>query len=175
MIKFGVNDRPDVTSILPEHGIKPEADVVSFPSLRPHLRVQHTRWIEIPRIIDGEDGILSVAEGQKNIPFNIKRVYYIYSLQYFQHVQRGKHAHKTLEQVLFCINGRCKVILNDGSETQEVILSRPHSGIYLGPRLWHVMHSFEDNCILLVFASDFFNEEDYIRNFDDYLEYLRRP
>jgi WxcM-like, C-terminal len=171
MNKNDSNNQAINISTLP---VEPKSGLFLFPVIQPQLHVQHTRWIEIPEIIDGKDGILSVAEDRKNIPFSIKRVYYIYNLQHHKHVQRGKHAHKTLEQVLFCINGSCKLTLHDGTETQEVSLFQPNAGIYLGPRVWHVMHTFEDNCILLVLASDFFNEEDYIRNYDDYLEHLHR-
>jgi mannose-6-phosphate isomerase-like protein (cupin superfamily) len=173
MIKRDKNNQPANISILPESFVEPKTDSVLFPSNQPRLQVKNTRWIEIPEIIDGKDGILSVAEEHKNIPFSIKRVYYIYGLELRGHIQRGKHAHKTLEQILFCINGSCKVTLHDGSETQEISLCRPNAGIYLGRRVWHVMHAFENNCILLVLASDLFSEEDYIRNYDDYLEHLK--
>ena len=135
--------------------------------------VHHAKWITIPEIKDGFDGIISVVEEAKTIPFNIKRVYYIYNLMNHSRVLRGKHAHKKLEQVLFCINGSCDIVLNDGENVQVIGLSDPHIGIYLGPRLWHVMHNFRNNCILLAFASDYFKESDYIRKFDSFLQYIK--
>jgi hypothetical protein len=172
VIKVAVQNRPIDASLSSESFFGSKTD---FPwsNDKRELRVQHAHWIEIPEIIDGNDGILSVAEEHKNIPFSVKRVYYIYNLLNHRDIQRGKHAHKTLEQALFCINGSCRVTLHDGSNTQEVDLHRPNVGIYLGPSMWHVMHSFENNCILLVLASDFFKEEDYIRNYDDYLEHIQ--
>jgi mannose-6-phosphate isomerase-like protein (cupin superfamily) len=139
-----------------------------------NLIVGNARWIKIEPIKDGFDGTISVAEELKSIPFMIKRVYYIYNLMNHESVMRGKHAHRTLEQVLFCISGSCSVVLNDGANIQTVEVSDPNKGLYLGPRLWHVMNNFRNNCILLVMASDYFNEEDYIRNFDEFVEYLKQ-
>jgi len=137
------------------------------------ITVRNAKWIRIPEIKDGFDGSISVAEEAKNIPFKIKRVYYIYNLMNHSKVLRGKHAHKKLEQVLFCINGSCTFILNDGKKVQKVVLNEPSTGLYLGPRLWHVMCNFRNNCILLAFASEFFKESDYIRDFDKFLQYCK--
>ena len=138
------------------------------------ITVNHCRWVRIPMIKDGFDGIISVAEEARTIPFKIKRVYYIYNLIHHSRVLRGKHAHKKLRQVLFCVNGSCDIVLNDGKNIQVVELNEPNTGLYLGPRLWHVMHNFRNNCILLVFTSDYFKESDYLRNFDAFLRYLKR-
>lgn len=137
------------------------------------LIVNNARWIEIPEIRDGFDGIISVVEEAKTIPFKIKRVYYIYNLMNHSRVLRGKHAHKKLEQVLFCINGNCDIVLDDGVHKQTIALDKPHIGIYLGTRLWHVMQKFRNNCILLAFASDYYKESDYIRNYDRFLKYVK--
>jgi dTDP-4-dehydrorhamnose 3,5-epimerase-like enzyme len=133
--------------------------------------LKNCRTIELPRIVDEKDGIISVAESFKNIPFAIKRVYYIYQLNYNDSI-RGKHAHKKLEQILFCINGSVVIDVDDGEKRQNIKLDKPNIGLYLGPELWHVMRRFSHNCILLVFASDFYNEEDYIRNYDEFLAYI---
>jgi dTDP-4-dehydrorhamnose 3,5-epimerase-like enzyme len=137
------------------------------------ITVRNAKWIRIPEIKDGFDGIISVVEEAKNIPFKIKRVYYIHNLMNHSKVLRGMHAHKKLKQVLFCINGSCDIILNDGKNVQAVTLDEPSTGLYLGPRLWHVMHNFRNNCILLAFASEFFKESDYIRNFDRFIAYIK--
>jgi hypothetical protein len=138
------------------------------------ITVNHSRWVRLPQIKDGFDGIISVAEELRSIPFALKRVYYISNLIHHNKVFRGKHAHKKLEQVIFCISGSCDIVLNDGKNIQVVELKEPNIGLYLGPRLWHVMHNFRNNCILLVFSSDYFKESDYIRNFDRFLRYLKR-
>ncbi|MBN2037182.1 MAG: FdtA/QdtA family cupin domain-containing protein [Chitinispirillaceae bacterium] len=137
--------------------------------------VRNCAWITIPRIKDGFDGVISVVEEARAIPFSIRRVYYIYNLMNHDRVLRGKHAHKKLRQVLFCINGSCDIILNDGKNVQVVELCEPHIGLYVGNRLWHVMHNFRNNCILLVFASEYFKESDYIRDFDAFLKYVSSP
>jgi hypothetical protein len=135
------------------------------------LIVTNTRFIEITTIRDGFDGIISVADEMKNIPFAIKRVYYIYNLINHEMVMRGKHAHKSLEQVLFCVNGGCSVLLDDGVNKQEIDLTRPDVGVYVGPGVWHIMRHFINNPILVVVASDYFNEADYIRNYNDFLTF----
>jgi dTDP-4-dehydrorhamnose 3,5-epimerase-like enzyme len=137
------------------------------------LTVKHSGFIVLRRIEDGADGTISVAEYNKNIPFEIKRVYYIYELNNADAV-RGKHAHKELQQVLFCINGSCKIGLDDGASKQDVVLDKPNIGILLGTELWHTMKDFSDNCILLVLASDVYDEDDYIRDYDLFIEYVNR-
>jgi hypothetical protein len=133
--------------------------------------VRNCSWVLIPAIKDGFDGTISVAETSKNIPFEIKRVFYIYNLVRHDNVSRGKHAHKTLAQVLFCVNGSCRVTLHDGDKQQTVELTEPNRGIYIGPLVWNTLSDFRNNCILLVFASDFFYEKDYIRDFNEFLHY----
>lgn len=135
--------------------------------------VKNARFIKLKTIIDGIDGTISVAENKKQVPFDIKRVYYIYNLDNSRAI-RGKHAHKKLEQVLFCINGTCNIGLDDGENQQTIMLDKPHIGIYLGIELWHTMKKFSDNCILLVLASDVYGEKDYIRNYDEFTEYISR-
>lgn len=131
--------------------------------------VKHSGYIELPRIQDGKDGTISVAEYENHIPFEIKRVYYIYGLNNPEAI-RGKHAHKELEQVLFCISGSCKIGLDDGTRKQDILLDQPNKGILLGTELWHTMREFSKNCILLVLASDIYNENDYIRDYDRFIE-----
>jgi len=133
--------------------------------------VKHSQYIEISRIPDGHDGVISVAENHKNIPFDVKRVYYIYDLNNPEAI-RGKHAHKKLEQVLFCISGSCEIGLDDGTTKQTIKLDKPNIGVYLGIELWHTMQKFSNHCILLVLASDYYNASDYIRDYDEFLEYI---
>ena len=124
---------------------------------------KNCKIIELPTIQDGKDGCLSVAEG---LPFQIKRVYYIYNLN--GNAIRGKHAHKKLEQLLFCISGSFIMELDDGVTKQIIGLDEPNVGIYLGPNLWHTMSHFSEDCIILVLASDYYDESDYIRNYSQF-------
>ncbi|MFC2140727.1 FdtA/QdtA family cupin domain-containing protein [Acidobacteriota bacterium] len=135
--------------------------------------VKNARFIKLKTIVDGIDGTIAVAENCKQIPFEIQRAYYIYNLGNPKAV-RGKHAHKKLEQVLFCINGTCEIGLDDGENQQAVSLDKPDIGIYLGVELWHTMKKFSDNCILLVLASAVYNERDYIRCYDEFTDYISR-
>lgn len=134
--------------------------------------IDNFKMIEINRIVDGKDGIISVAEAMRDIPFDIKRTYYIYNLKSNQSI-RGKHAHKQLEQVLFCINGSFELLVDDGKRRKSLILDTPNKGVYLGKMLWHEMKGFENNCILLVLASDYYKETDYIRNYDTFLSIIK--
>jgi dTDP-4-dehydrorhamnose 3,5-epimerase-like enzyme len=135
--------------------------------------VKNSKLIELQTIVDGIDGIISVAENFNQIPFEIKRVYYIYDLNNPDAI-RGKHAHKKLEQVLFCINGSCEIGIDDGTKQQTVVLDKPHVGIYLGVELWHTMDKFSHNCILLVIASDIYKESDYLRSYDEFIHYINQ-
>jgi len=135
------------------------------------IRVKNCKVIKLPIIQDGKDGCLSVAESFHNIPFKIKRVYYIYNINN-KNAIRGMHAHKKLQQVIFCINGSFFLRLNDGTKKQDIILDEPNIGIYIGVELWHTMKRFSEDCILLVFASDFYDESDYIRNYSQFIKYL---
>ena len=133
--------------------------------------IKNYKLIKLKQIIDKKDGILSIAEEKVQIPFKIKRVYHIYGLNNIS-ANRGYHAHKRLEQVIFCINGSFKLMIDDGTNKKNLILNNPNKGVYIGKKLWHTMSKFSRNCIMLVFASDFFNESDYIRDYDNFLKYI---
>ncbi|MCJ8513145.1 sugar 3,4-ketoisomerase [Acinetobacter lwoffii] len=124
-------------------------------------------WIELPNLGDHR-GSLVVAEANRNIPFSIQRLYYIFGAQ--PDVPRGFHAHKELQQIAFCIQGSCKILMNNGKERQEVLIGQPNKGLFIPPMVWHEMHGFSEDCILLVLASDHYDESDYIRNYDQFLE-----
>lgn len=127
--------------------------------------------INLPVIADGIDGKLSVAESLQNVPFEIKRVYYIYDLENPDAI-RGKHAHKRLEQVIFCINGNFVLGVDDGHNREELYINQRNSGVYLGTGLWHTMSQFSKDCVLLVFASDYYDESDYIRDYNEFKRFI---
>ena len=135
-----------------------------------NIKVKNSGYIELPRIIDDRDGVLCIMEGNRHIPFDVKRVYYINHLEN-HHSVRGKHAHKTLQQVIFCINGSFVLSLDDGHHKQDIHMWRDNIGVVLGAGLWHEMHSFSSGCTVLVVASDYYDETDYIRNYDEFLEF----
>ena len=116
-------------------------------------------------------GQLIALEEYKDIPFSVKRIYYIYDTA--PGVVRGFHAHKSLEQVLICIHGSCKIRLDDGQEKAIVPLDRPDEGLYIGHAMWREMFDFSPDAVLLVLASDYYNEADYIRKYGDFLKMVK--
>ncbi|XVJ50922.1 MAG: WxcM-like domain-containing protein [Vampirovibrio sp.] len=113
-------------------------------------------------------GSLVSLESQKNIPFDIQRIYYIYDTK--RDVPRGSHAHRDLEQVLVCVNGSCKVKVDDGQIVGVFELNTPEKGLYVGKMLWREMFDFSQGCVLLVLASAHYHPEEYIRDYDDFLK-----
>ena len=103
-------------------------------------------------------GNLISLEQHKNIPFDIKRVYYIFDTK--EGVRRGFHAHKKLNQVLICVSGSCKILLDDGQEKQEIKLHSPDKGLLIKSVIWREMFDFSENCILLVLASECYEDAD---------------
>ena len=118
--------------------------------------------------IGNTKGKLIALEQYNNIPFEIKRVYYIYDTP--EGKRRGFHAHKSLEQVAVCIKGACSFLLDNGKEKVNYRLSSPTNGLIIGTMLWHEMYDFTKDCILMVLASELYYESDYVRNYNQFLE-----
>lgn len=117
-----------------------------------------------------ERGQLVALEEQKDIPFQIKRVYYMYDTAV--EVHRGFHAHKSLEQILICIHGSCKILLDNGMEKKTVFLEKPYEGLYIANDIWREMYDFSADAVLMVLASDYYLEEDYIRDYNEFLHFI---
>ncbi len=115
-----------------------------------------------------ERGMLVALEEHNDIPFEIKRVYYMYDTK--EGVHRGFHAHKSLEQILICIHGSCKILMDNGTEKKVVSLEKPYEGLYISNAIWREMYDFSPDAVLLVLASDVYREEDYIRDYDEFLK-----
>ncbi|MBT9300642.1 sugar 3,4-ketoisomerase [Pseudomonas sp. TAE6080] len=113
-----------------------------------------------------ERGQLIALENNKNIPFEIKRVYYLTQTQ--EGVARGFHAHKELMQVAVCISGRCLMKLDDGIVQEDVWLDSPAKAILIRKMVWHEMHHFSSDCVLLVLADELYDEQDYIRSYSEF-------
>ena len=111
-------------------------------------------------------GQLIALEEFKDIPFKIKRVYYMYDT--LPDVTRGYHAHKKLKQILICIHGSCKIKLDNGKEKKIVPLEKPYEGLYVDNNMWREMYDFSDDAVLMVLASELYNEDDYIRDYDEF-------
>tara|TARA_B100001093_G_scaffold520325_1_gene614705 strand:+ start:2271 stop:2666 length:396 start_codon:yes stop_codon:yes gene_type:complete len=123
------------------------------------------KWLDLYNKSDNR-GNLVVAEAQKNIPFNINRVYCLYNLN---EEPRGFHAHKDLQQVVVCLSGSCKFLLDNGQEKETIDLNPDASGLFVDKMIWREMFSFSSDCVLMVLASEHYDENDYIRNYDDFL------
>lgn len=128
-------------------------------------KVRLIRKVKLPEVLD--DCFLYFAQAKDRIPFSIKRVYYI--LHTKTKLPRGLHAHKKNKQVIFCIQGSIKLILDNGRKKEEIILDKPNVGIFLDKLIWHEMHNFKKNTILLVLASMIFDEKDYIRDYEKFI------
>lgn len=119
----------------------------------------------------GDDrGQLVSLEEYTDIPFRIKRVYYMYDT--VSDVVRGHHAHKKLEQILVCVHSSCKIRLDNGREKKVVALKKPYEGLYVANNMWREMFDFSEDAVLMVFASEVYDESDYIRDYDEFLKFV---
>ena len=117
----------------------------------------------------GDDrGSLVALEEQKNIPFAIKRVYYLFDTK--KNVRRGFHAHKELKQLAIVLKGSCRFLLDNGTDKVEVLLDNPAQGLYIESFVWREMFDFSDDCVLMVLADAFYDENDYIRDYEHFIE-----
>jgi dTDP-4-dehydrorhamnose 3,5-epimerase-like enzyme len=132
-------------------------------------KIEDVSVIEIPRVHD-ERGLLAVIEGA-SIPFDIKRVYYLYDVP--SDAFRGGHAHKTLQQLIIPLSGSFDVHIKDGVDTKVINLNKPHKGLLIVPGIWREIDNFSSGCVCLVLASAEYDEADYIRDFDDFLAFKK--
>jgi hypothetical protein len=110
---------------------------------------------------------LIALEEKSNIPFEIKRVYYMFKTG--EDVRRGFHAHKTLKQVAIAVRGSCKFLLDDGTEQITVTLDHPAQGLLIESFMWREMFDFSPDCVLMVLADQLYDEADYVRNYDQFI------
>ena len=115
-----------------------------------------------------ERGSLVAIEGNRDIPFDIKRVYYIFATDI--NASRGFHAHKNLKQLAVCVTGKCRMVLDNGKKRESVWLDSATKGLIIEDLVWREMHEFSDDCVLLVLASEHFDKSDYIRNYIEFKE-----
>ncbi|MCR5233008.1 MAG: FdtA/QdtA family cupin domain-containing protein [Lachnospiraceae bacterium] len=129
------------------------------------------RVIRFP--IKGDNrGSLIALEQNKDIPFKIRRVYYITDTK--PGVVRGHHAHKKLKQVLICVHGSCKIGLDNGYEQEEVVLDSIDKGLVIEHNIWRTMYDFSEGAVLLVLASELYDPDDYIKDYQEFIKYIRR-
>ena len=125
--------------------------------------------IELPRITDPR-GNLTVGEANKNIPFDIKRVYWLYDVPGGE--CRGGHAHKQIKEILIAVSGSFHVTLDNGKEKQTFLLNHPYQGLLIDTKTWRTLDDFSSGAVCVVLASDFYDENDYIYDYNDFLQYI---
>ncbi|MCK5606212.1 WxcM-like domain-containing protein [Candidatus Pacearchaeota archaeon] len=126
--------------------------------------------IDLPKIAD-QRGNLSFIEGSRHVPFEIKRIYYLYDVPSGE--TRGGHAHKNLQQFMIAMNGSFDVILDDGFNKKKFHMNRAYYGLYIPSGVWRELDNFSSESVCLVLASDYYDEEDYIRDYRDFIKFTR--
>ncbi len=124
-------------------------------------------WINFEPKGDERGDLVALEQGI-HVPFVIKRIYYIYRTE--RGVSRGFHAHRNLKQILICLNGSVKILLDNGNAREQVLMDNPTKGLLIESMFWREMHEFSHDCVLLVLASEHYNEADYIRNYQEFLD-----
>ena len=127
--------------------------------------LQHCRWIELPVVHDPR-GNLSFIEGATHVPFDIRRIYYLYDVP--SGVERAGHAHRELSQLFISMSGSFDLVLEDGTESRTVHMNRSHRGYLLRPWVWRTVNNFSGNSVCLVLASEVYQASDYIRDYDEF-------
>lgn len=131
--------------------------------------VEDCRLVELDRHHSERKGNLSVVENGSTLPFDVKRVYYLYDVPGGE--SRGSHAHKELEQLIVAASGSFTVTLDDGCHKRSFFLNRPYIGLYVKPGLWRDLDDFSSGAVCMVFASEVYQAEDYIRDYDEFLQF----
>ncbi|MEQ6292391.1 FdtA/QdtA family cupin domain-containing protein [Vogesella sp. GCM10023246] len=117
-------------------------------------------------------GALVALEDAKNVPFEIRRVYYLFATQ--PEIRRGLHAHHKLKQMLIAVRGSCRILLDDGKEKINILLDDPTQGLIIDSLIWREMYQFSEDCVLLVLADQHYDESDYIRDYDIFIKTVRQ-
>ena len=135
------------------------------------MSVEDCKLIDLPKISDPR-GNLSFIEGGQHIPFEIKRVYYLYDVPGGS--DRGSHAHKSLHQFIVAMSGSFDVVLNDGNQKRRFHLNRSYYGLYMCPMMWRDLDNFSSGAVCMVLASSHYDQADYIRDYQEFLKMITR-
>jgi len=134
------------------------------------MALNDCKLIDLPKISDPR-GNLSFIEAGKDIPFDIKRVYYLYDVPGGS--DRGSHAHKKLHQFIVAMSGSFDVLLDDGKEKKRFHLNRSYNGLYVCPMMWRYLDNFSSGAVCMVLASSHYDETDYIRDYSDFISLIK--
>lgn len=132
--------------------------------------LDQVRIIDLPKVTD-QRGNLTFVEGGRHVPFEIKRIYYLYDVP--GGAERGGHAHKALQELIIAMSGSFDVVLDDGAQKKRVHLNRPYYGLYVPTMLWRELDNFSSGAVCMVLASNLYDEQDYYRNYRDFLDAAR--
>lgn len=146
--------------------LMPSAITMNF---LPMFTVDDCHIIELDRHHSQRKGDISVVESNKDLPFEIKRFYYLYDIP--GGVERGGHAHRKLYQFIVAVSGCFTVVLDDGKNQREFTLNRPYKGLLVVPGMWRTLEDFSSGSVCMVLASEYYDENDYIRDYASFLEY----
>lgn len=135
------------------------------------MPINDCKIIELPKITDPR-GNLTFVEGGNQIPFDIRRVYYLYDVP--GGAERGGHAHKALSQLIIAMSGSFDVILDEGGEKKRFHLNRSYQGLYVCPMMWRELDNFSSGSVCMVLASNIYEESDYYRDYNEYLKDLQK-
>lgn len=135
------------------------------------MPVRDCHILQLPKITDNR-GNLTFIEGGRHIPFDIKRVYYLYDVP--GGASRAAHGHKELQQLMIALSGSFDVTLDDGQEKAVFHLNRSYYGLYISPMTWRDLDNFSSGAVCMVLASDYYREEDYFRSYVDFLEAIKK-
>lgn len=136
------------------------------------MGIENCRLLEFPVITDPR-GNLTFVEANRHIPFDIKRVYYLYDVP--GGAERGGHAHKALQQVIVAMSGSFDVVLNDGTRSHRYHLNRSYYGLYVSSMIWREIDNFSSGSVCMVLASEFFDEADYYRDINEFKQAAKAP
>lgn len=134
------------------------------------MMIEQVKIIHLPKMIDSR-GKLGIVEGKINVPFDIRRIYYLYDV--LADATRGAHAHKQLQQLIVAIAGSFEVVLDDGVNKKSFTLNKNCVGLYLPKMIWRELKNFSTNAVCLVLASEHYDEDDYYRNYEDFIEAVK--
>ena len=129
------------------------------------MKLNEAKMVDFPQVAEPR-GNLSFIEGNHQIPFLIKRIYFLYDVP--SGATRGGHAHRKLSELIIALSGSFDVVLDDGVEKKKFFLNRPHYGLFIPPGLWREIENFSSNSVLLALASDYYDEKDYIRDYEGF-------
>lgn len=128
------------------------------------------KLIDFKTLGDERGSLIAIEEGY-NAPFDIKRVYYIFDTK--EEVRRGYHAHINLKQIAIAVKGSCTFVLDNGESRNDIVLNNPNRGLLIEGLIWREMYNFSDDCVLMVIASEHYNEEDYIRDYQSFIKKVK--